>query len=196
MPTIAQRAALTTTSTATVLRARSRTLSSTSVARASRDSKGRATRSKRKPGTRILLTANTRAQRRGLAEGVSTELNRQLLRIDLGQLANKYIGETEKNLRSLFDSAESTGAILFFDEADALFGRRTKVKDAHDRYTNLEVSYLLQRIEDSPSVVILATNKASNIDPAFLRRLRFAIKLTPPTSKSPRRSKAAAARKP
>ena len=193
MPTIAQRAAL--TSTPTVSRASSRSLLASSVARA--NGNGRTTRSKqRKPGTRILLNANTRAQRRRLAEGVATELNRQLFRIDLGQVANKYVGETEKNLRAVLDSAESGGAILFFDEADALFGKRTKVKDAHDRYANQEVSYLLQRIEESPSVVILATNKAGNIDPAFLRRLRFAIKLTPPTPKSAGRSKTATARKP
>ena len=151
---------------------------------------------KRKPGTRILLTAKTPAQRRRLAESVSTELNREIIRIDVGAVTSKYIGESEKKLRALFDSAESASAILLLDEADALFGKRTEVKDAHDRYANAEVSYLLQRIEESPCVVILSINRVSNIDPAFLRRLRFAIKLSLPAPKAAQRSKAPAARNP
>ena len=88
---------------------------------------------------------------------------------------SKYIGETEKNLKRLFDAAEQGGAILFFDEADALFGKRTEVKDSHDRYANIEVNYLLQRMEDYRGLAILATNRKSVLDRAFLRRLRFVI---------------------
>ena len=133
-------------------------------------------------GTRILVTAKTPGQRRRLAEGVSTELNRQLVRIDLGQVASKYIGETEKNLRTIFADAESSGAILLLDEADALFGQRTDVKNSHDRYANQEVSYLLNRIEHSPAVIILATNGSNKITPEFLRRMRFSLRLGAPTT--------------
>jgi SpoVK/Ycf46/Vps4 family AAA+-type ATPase len=194
MPTTAPRAAL--NSHASVLRSDPRRFLSATVARASAGGNGHATRTKRKPGTRILLTAKTPAQRRQLAESVSTELNRELIRIDVGAVMRKFIGDTEKNLRARLESAESQGAIIFLDEADALFGKRTQVKDAHDRYANVEVSYLLERVEASPCVVILATNRASNIDPAFLRRLRFAIKLSVPTPKAAQRSKTRAAGKP
>jgi vesicle-fusing ATPase len=88
---------------------------------------------------------------------------------------NKYIGETEKNLRRLFDAAEASDVVLFFDEADSLFGKRTEVKDAHDRYANLEVSYLLERMERFKGLAILATNRKKDLDEAFLRRLRFLI---------------------
>jgi SpoVK/Ycf46/Vps4 family AAA+-type ATPase len=90
-------------------------------------------------------------------------------------VVSKYIGETEKNLRRVFDTAEDGGAILFFDEADALFGKRSEVKDSHDRYANVEVSYLLQRMECYSGLSILATNMKAALDPAFLRRLRFVI---------------------
>src|SRR4029077_2432129 len=90
-------------------------------------------------------------------------------------VVSKYIGETEKNLRRLFDAAEDGGAILFFDEADALFGKRSEVKDSHDRYANIEVSYLLQRMESYGGLAILATNMKSHLDAAFLRRLRYVI---------------------
>ncbi len=88
---------------------------------------------------------------------------------------SKYIGETEKNLRRVFDAAEGGGAILLFDEADALFGKRTEVKDSHDRYANIEVSYLLQRMEAYRGLAVLTTNMKEAIDPAFLRRLRFVV---------------------
>ena len=88
---------------------------------------------------------------------------------------SKYIGETEKNLRRLFDAAEDGGAILFFDEADALFGKRSEVKDSHDRYANIEINYLLQRMESYRGLAILATNLKSALDTAFLRRLRFIV---------------------
>ena len=98
-----------------------------------------------------------------------------LYRIDLSQVVSKYIGETEKNLRRVFDAAEDGGAILLFDEADALFGKRSEVKDSHDRYANIEVSYLLQRMEAYRGLAILTTNLKAALDPAFLRRLRFVV---------------------
>ena len=88
---------------------------------------------------------------------------------------SKYIGETEKNLDRVFDAAEGANAVLFFDEADALFGKRSEVKDAHDRYANIEVDYLLQRMEEFEGVAILATNLAEHLDPAFTRRLAFLV---------------------
>jgi ATPase family associated with various cellular activities (AAA) len=109
------------------------------------------------------------------AEVLANELQLDLYRIDLSQVVSKYIGETEKNLRLVFDAAESSGAILLFDEADALFGKRSEVKDSHDRYANIEVSYLLQRMEAYRGLAILTTNLRSSMDPAFLRRLRFVV---------------------
>ena len=109
------------------------------------------------------------------AEVIAAELGLPMYRIDLSQVVNKYIGETEKNLRRLFDAAESSDVILFFDEADSLFGKRTEVKDAHDRYANLEVSYLLERMERFKGLAILASNRKKDLDEAFLRRLRFLI---------------------
>ncbi|MFO0699069.1 MAG: ATP-binding protein [Nitrospira sp.] len=109
------------------------------------------------------------------AEVIAHELRLNLYRIDLSQVVNKYIGETEKNLRKLFDAAEDGGAILFFDEADALFGKRSEVKDSHDRFANIEINYLLQRMEAYRGLAILATNMKSALDPAFLRRLRFIV---------------------
>jgi len=109
------------------------------------------------------------------AEVVAHALALDLFCIDLASVVSKYVGETEKNLRRLFDAAEDGGAILFFDEADALFGRRSEVKDSHDRYANVEISYLLQRMESYRGVAILATNLKTHLDPAFLRRLRFVV---------------------
>lgn len=109
------------------------------------------------------------------AEVLANELLLDLYRIDLSQVVSKYVGETEKNLRRVFDAAEAGGSILLFDEADALFGSRSEVKDAHDRYANIEVSYLLSRMETFGGVAILTTNLKANIDPAFLRRLRFVV---------------------
>ncbi len=110
---------------------------------------------------------------------------REVWRVDLSLLVSKYIGETEKNLARLFDAAESRGWILFFDEADALFGKRTGVSDAHDRYANQEVSYLLQRVEAYPGVVILASNLRHHIDEAFLRRFQSVVAFALP--KAPER---------
>jgi hypothetical protein len=109
------------------------------------------------------------------AEVIAHELDLDLYRIDLSSVVSKYIGETEKNLKRVFDAAEAGGAVLFFDEADALFGKRSEVKDAHDRYANIEVSYLLQRMESYSGLAVLATNMKSHLDAAFLRRLRFVI---------------------
>jgi hypothetical protein len=109
------------------------------------------------------------------AEVLANELYRDLYRIDLASVVSKYIGETEKNLRRVFDAAEDSGAILFFDEADALFGKRSEVKDSHDRYANIEVSYLLQRMEAYGGLAVLATNLKGAVDAAFLRRIRFVI---------------------
>jgi len=109
------------------------------------------------------------------AEVLAHELRLDLYRIDLSQVVSKYIGETEKNLRKVFDAAEAGGAILLFDEADALFGKRSEVKDSHDRYANIEVSYLLQRMEAYRGLAILTTNMKSAIDIAFLRRIRFVV---------------------
>jgi hypothetical protein len=107
------------------------------------------------------------------AEVVARELRLDLYRIDLSAVVSKYIGETEKNLRRVFDAAEEGGAILLFDEADALFGKRSEVKDSHDRYANIEINYLLQRLEAYRGLAILTTNLKSALDRAFLRRLRF-----------------------
>ncbi len=109
------------------------------------------------------------------AEVIAAELNLDLYRVDLSQVVSKYIGETEKNLRRIFDAAEEGGAVLLFDEADALFGKRSEVKDSHDRYANLEVSYLLQRMEAYRGLAILTTNVRNALDTAFLRRLRFIV---------------------
>jgi hypothetical protein len=109
------------------------------------------------------------------AEVVANELRLNLYRIDLSAVVSKYIGETEKNLRRLFDAAEDGGAILFFDEADALFGKRSEVKDSHDRYANIEINYLLQRMEAYRGLAILATNMKASLDSAFMRRLRFVV---------------------
>ncbi len=109
------------------------------------------------------------------AEVLARDLGFDLYKIDLSTVVSKYIGETEKNLSRVFDEAESSNAILFFDEADALFGKRSAVRDAHDRYANIEISYLLQRMETYDGVAILATNLRANLDEAFTRRLRFVV---------------------
>lgn len=109
------------------------------------------------------------------AEVLANELRLDLYRVDLSQVVSKYIGETEKNLRRIFDAAEAGGAVLLFDEADSLFGKRSEVKDSHDRYANLEVSYLLQRMEAYRGLAVLTTNIRNALDTAFLRRLRFIV---------------------
>lgn len=110
------------------------------------------------------------------AEALANELDLDLFRIDLSMIVSKYIGETEKNLRKAIEVSEKRSAILFFDEADALFGKRSEVKDSHDRYANIEVSYLLQKMEEYTGLAILATNMKTSLDPAFIRRIRFIVK--------------------
>jgi SpoVK/Ycf46/Vps4 family AAA+-type ATPase len=117
------------------------------------------------------------------AEIVANELSLALYRIDLSLIVSKYIGETEKNLKAVFDEAAVSNAILFFDEADALFGKRTEIKDSHDRYANIEVAYLLQRMEAYEGVTILATNLLNNVDDAFARRMSFYVEFPFPDEK-------------
>jgi SpoVK/Ycf46/Vps4 family AAA+-type ATPase len=100
--------------------------------------------------------------------------------VDLSGVMNKYIGETEKRLKQVFDACERANVLLFFDEADALFGQRTQVKDAHDRFANIEIDYLLQRMEQFEGVAILATNRKGDLDKAFVRRIRFILDFVPP----------------
>jgi SpoVK/Ycf46/Vps4 family AAA+-type ATPase len=114
-------------------------------------------------------------------EVIANELHLEAYKIDLSTVVSKYIGETEKNLSKIFQEAETSNAILFFDEADALFGKRSEVKDAHDRYANIEINYLLQRMEEFEGLVILATNLRKNIDDAFFRRMHFAIEFPFPS---------------
>ena len=115
------------------------------------------------------------------AEVIATTLKLDLYRIDLSQVVSKYIGETEKNLGQIFAAAANANAILLFDEADSLFGKRTEIKDAHDRFANIEVGYLLQQIEAYEGLAILTTNLRSNLDEAFIRRLRFIVEFPLPT---------------
>jgi hypothetical protein len=126
-------------------------------------------------GTSVLFSGPSGTGKTMAAEVLAKRLALDLYRIDLSGVVSKYIGETEKNLRRVFDAAESGGAVLLFDEADALFGKRGEVKDSHDRYANLEVSYLLQRMESFHGLAILTTNRRSALDQAFLRRLRFIV---------------------
>lgn len=118
------------------------------------------------------------------AEIIAGDLQLDLYKIDLARVVSKYIGETEKNLSRVFDEAEGSNAVLFFDEADALFGKRTEISDAHDRYANVETSYLLQKMEEFDGVVILASNLRENIDDAFLRRIRFIVEFPFPDAAS------------
>lgn len=114
------------------------------------------------------------------AEVVARELQLELYKIDLSSVVSKYLGETEKNLDKIFSAAENANAILFFDEADALFGKRSEVRDSHDRYANIEISYLLQKMEQYEGIAILATNLRNNMDDAFVRRLQFIVEFTFP----------------
>jgi SpoVK/Ycf46/Vps4 family AAA+-type ATPase len=126
-------------------------------------------------GVSILFAGPPGTGKTMSAQIIGAELGLDLYKIDLSTIISKYIGETEKNLEHIFTEAESSNAILFFDEADALFGKRSEVRDSHDRYANVEISYLLQRMEAYDGVTILATNLRSNLDEAFTRRLQFAV---------------------
>ncbi|MEU6726444.1 ATP-binding protein [Nonomuraea wenchangensis] len=129
----------------------------------------------RGPGLNALFTGPPGTGKTMAAEVLAGDLGLDLFKVDLSGVVSKYIGETEKNLARVFAETESAGAILFFDEADALFGKRTEVSDAHDRYANIETSYLLQKLEEHEGLVILATNLRQNLDEAFTRRIRFVV---------------------
>jgi ATPase family associated with various cellular activities (AAA) len=136
---------------------------------------GFASKSARGLGISALFAGASGTGKTMAAEVLANELRLDSYRIDLSSVVSKYIGETEKNLRRVFDAAEEGGAILLFDEADALFGKRSEVKDSHDRYANIEISYLLQRMEEYRGLAILTTNMKEALDPAFLRRIRFIV---------------------
>ena len=131
-------------------------------------------------GVRMLFAGPPGTGKTLSAEVLAHDLSVDLLFVDISRVVSKWIGETEKNLASIFDAAERAQAVLFFDEADALFGKRTEVSDAHDRYANLETAYLLSRLERFEGLAILATNLRQNIDPAFMRRLEFVIDFEEP----------------
>jgi hypothetical protein len=126
-------------------------------------------------GINALFSGESGTGKTMAAEVIANDLELDLYCIDLSAVVSKYIGETEKNLRRVFDAAEDSGAIIFFDEADALFGKRSEIKDSHDRYANIEINYLLQRMESYRGVAILASNMKSALDKAFVRRLRFIV---------------------
>ena len=133
-------------------------------------------------GVRMLFSGPPGTGKTLAAEVMATALGVDLLVVDIPRVVSKWIGETEKNLADVFDAAERAQAVLFFDEADAFFGRRTEISDAHDRYANFETAYLLSRLERFEGLAILATNLRQNIDPAFLRRLEFSIEFDEPAA--------------
>jgi SpoVK/Ycf46/Vps4 family AAA+-type ATPase len=147
------------------------------------DTWGFKNKSSRGMGITALFSGSSGTGKTLAAEILANELQLDLYRIDLSSVVSKYIGETEKNLKKVFDTAEESGAILLFDEADALFGKRSEVKDSHDRYANIEVSYLLQRMELYRGLAILTTNLKSSLDTAFLRRIRFVLQFPLPDFK-------------
>jgi len=144
------------------------------------DTWGFASRCSRGLGISALFTGASGTGKTMAAEVLAQDLKLDLYRIDLSSVVNKYIGETEKNLRRIFDAAEDSGVILLFDEADALFGKRSEVRDSHDRYANIEVSYLLQRMEAYRGLAVLTSNMKSALDQAFLRRIRFVVQFPMP----------------
>jgi len=121
------------------------------------------------------------------AEALAHHLGVDLIKIDLSTVVNKFIGETEKNLSRIFDLASADAGVLFFDEADALFGKRSETKDAHDRHANIEVSYLLQRMESFPGLIVMSTNHPDHLDEAFSRRIAFMIEFKHPDRETRRR---------
>jgi SpoVK/Ycf46/Vps4 family AAA+-type ATPase len=126
-------------------------------------------------GVNMLFSGSPGTGKTMAAEVIANDLQLDLYKIDLSQVVSKYIGETEKNLDRIFTLARNANGILFFDEADALFGKRSEVKDAHDRYANIEIAYLLQKMEEYEGITILATNLHQNLDEAFTRRVRFIL---------------------
>jgi hypothetical protein len=151
------------------------------------DDWGFAERHTRGLGTTALFAGEPGTGKTLAAEVIAHELDLDLLHVDLSAVVSKYIGETEKNLRRIFDSADQTGAILLFDEADALFGKRSEVRDSHDRYANIEVSYLLQRMEAYRGLALLTTNARASLDHGFVRRLGFVVQFPFPDREHRRR---------
>ncbi|QEC48473.1 AAA family ATPase [Baekduia soli] len=141
----------------------------------------------RTQGIKVLFAGESGTGKTMASQVLASELGLDIFRVDLATVVSKYIGETEKNLERIFGAADGSNAILFFDEADALFGKRSEVSDAHDRYANIEVAYLLQRMEAYPGAVILATNFKRNIDDAFLRRLDVVVDFPFPEAEDRRR---------
>ena len=140
---------------------------------------------KQRTGLTALFTGPSAADKLVAAQKIAAELGRDLHVVDLNQLVDKYIGETEKHLESVLAAAEHANTVLLFDESDALFGKRTDVRDAHDRYANVETSYLLQRIEEYKGIAILATNLRQELDPALVRRFAFALHFPAPDKSDP-----------
>lgn len=138
-------------------------------------SKTRSTVIKRNKKNAVLFYGSKTSGKYIIAAMLANQAGKELYKVDLSKIVSKYIGETEKNLSAIFQRAKDKEWILFFDEADALFGKRTNVRDTHDRYANQEVSYLLQKIEEHNGLVILSTNNKSNIDDAFTMRIRYLI---------------------
>ena len=128
-----------------------------------------------KKGINILFSGESGTGKTMAAQIIANELNLKIYKVDYSMLVSKFIGETEKNTNRIFEEAKTSNAIIFFDEADAIFGKRTEIKDSHDRYANIEVNYLLQKLEDHDEIVILASNIRQNIDDAFVRRMQFII---------------------
>ena len=135
-------------------------------------------------GTNILFSGTSGTGKTMAASVIATNLGLDIYKIDLSMIVSKYVGETEKNLNKVFKETEDSDAILFFDEADALFGKRTDVSNSHDRYSNIEVSYLLQKMEEHEGIVIMATNLSKNMDDAFLRRIHFSVEFPFPDCES------------
>jgi SpoVK/Ycf46/Vps4 family AAA+-type ATPase len=123
----------------------------------------------------VVLAGADRGSRKLAAEAIASEVGLAPYDVDLAAVVNKYLGETEKNLRRLFDAADGEGVLLFFEEAEALFGDRTDIRDSHDRYANLETDFLLECIESFPGLVVLSSNRKEDLDAAFLRRLRHIV---------------------
>jgi len=138
------------------------------------------TPSGRSVGMTVLFAGPRGTGKTRAAQVLANALQLDLYRIDLSQVVSKYVGETEQNLQRVLDAAADGRAVLLFDEADALFGQRTNLKDSHDRYANLEASHLLQRVEDFKGLAILATNRKQDLDDAFLRRLRYVVEFPAP----------------
>src|SRR2546428_4294711 len=138
-------------------------------------------------GLNVLFSGLSGTGKTMAAEVIAHELGLDLYKSDLSQVVSKYIGETEKNLDRIFADAENTNAILFFDEADTLFGKRSQVHDAHDRYANIEIGYLLQKMEEYDGIAILATNLRQHLDEAFVRRMHVIVEFPFPDEEDRRR---------